>query len=137
MLKDYLKTHHITVKSLSVETDIPYSTLNDIVNGKTEIDRVSFGTVRKISGALAITIDELADMCAGPYPVSSEYKVIIRNKKYYLRYNNEEIFLFKVNRINSDYISFAVDAYLDEERKKQEVEDKWMDYISLCEKTSL
>ena len=45
-LKNFLKKEGISVKSLSNKTKIPYSTLNDLINGKTDIDNMRFGFVR-------------------------------------------------------------------------------------------
>ena len=45
MLKDILNQKCISLYKAAKETGIPYSTLSDIVSGKTQMDSVAAGTV--------------------------------------------------------------------------------------------
>ena len=58
-LKDILSEKKISLYQFSKETDIPYSTLSDIVNGKKNIDTCTISTIKKIADGLEMSIDEL------------------------------------------------------------------------------
>ena len=47
-LKDILSEKKISLYQFSKETGIPYSTLSDIVNGKTEINTCTVLTMKKL-----------------------------------------------------------------------------------------
>ena len=49
MLKDHLKEKQISIYSMSKACGIPYSTLNDLANGKVDIDNCKVGLLLKIS----------------------------------------------------------------------------------------
>ena len=46
-LKDILSEKKISLYQFSKETDIPYSMLSDIVNGKINIDTCTISTIKK------------------------------------------------------------------------------------------
>lgn len=58
-LKRLIKEKNKTMYSLSKETEIPYSTINDYCNGKKDISKASANTIYKISNALSIPMEEL------------------------------------------------------------------------------
>lgn len=58
-IKVYLKERHISVREMSSITSIPYSTLNDIVNGKVNMEECQYKTLKKIAVFLKINIDDL------------------------------------------------------------------------------
>lgn len=59
MLCSVLEDKHITTYALSGKTGIPYSTLSDIVCGKTDIKNVSASVLYKLSRALGMTMEQL------------------------------------------------------------------------------
>lgn len=63
MLQSYLKRRNISIYRLAKETDISYSTLNYIVNGRTPIEKCSLETFKKIADALQISMDQLYKEC--------------------------------------------------------------------------
>ena len=85
-LKDILSEKKISLYQFSKETGIPYSTLSDIVNGKTNIDTCTISTMKKIADGLVMSVDDL-------------YKTLSRD-------NQDDSFdLFKSNvchRVNKD-----------------------------------
>ena len=116
MLKDYLKQNNISLYSLSKQCDIPYSTLNNLSNGKVDIDNCSFGMLKKISRELSISLDELSAICSQDSDIKiDEYniagKIKIKNKKYYANftYQDEDVELFVCN-ITEDSSLFVKDA---------------------------
>lgn len=140
MLKQYIKNHGLKISELSKSSGIAYSTVNDIVNGKTSIYSVSFGTVKKLAQALNLALEEIEKLCLPEIIMQDDdYSIIVKNKSYYIISNNEESLLFKVNGLNSQYLEFAVECYLMDRKIKQQeqvVNEKWADFITSCEKTS-
>ena len=53
-LKEILSEKKISLYQFSKETGIPYSTLSDIVNGKTNIDTCTISTMKKIADGLSV-----------------------------------------------------------------------------------
>lgn len=129
-IKQLIKTKNFDIKSLSVKAGIPYSTLNDFVNGKTSIYKMQFGYVKKLSELLGLTIEEL-EKTVKEEQIQSDYgDIIIKNKSYYLKYAqlNEPIYLCKVNQFNKDYVQTLAEweyAY----QQQCEAERKWKNII--------
>ena len=91
MLKTYLTTHNISIYSVSKSSGISYSTLNDIVNCKVEIENVKAGILHVLAMTLGISMDDLYELCRDDIIVHSErYRVdgfvSKKNKKYYLNF---------------------------------------------------
>ena len=89
--------HNISIYSISKSSGIAYSTLNDIVNCKVEIDNVKAGILYALAKTLGISMDALYELCRDDIVVQSERYNINgfiskKNKKYYLRfkYNHKE-----------------------------------------------
>ena len=59
MLKEYLVRNNMSVYALSKGSGVPYTTLNELVNNKKDIDECSFKTVRKLAAYLGITAENL------------------------------------------------------------------------------
>ena len=57
--KDLIKEKNISLYRLSKNCKIPYATLNDIVNGKSRLEKCSAETVYKLSKELGVTMEEL------------------------------------------------------------------------------
>lgn len=62
-LNDLIEKKGESLYSISKIYHIPYMTLNDVVNGKTSLEKCSAETVYKLAKALGVTIDDLL----GPY----------------------------------------------------------------------
>lgn len=103
-MKEYCRKKHISISRLSELTGIPYSTLNDIVNGKTDMDNVRYGYVKSIAKALNISLDELEGLMGGYRAINCDYMITVRNKSYYLEFEGRKTYLCKVNELNSYYI---------------------------------
>lgn len=54
-----LKNRNMTVYECSKLSNIPYSTLSDIIKGRTEIGKCSFATAYALAETLGITMEEL------------------------------------------------------------------------------
>lgn len=62
MLKKYLKEKHISIKEISDNAGIAYSTVNYIVNHRTPIEKCTCETLYKIAQYLNISMDRLYEM---------------------------------------------------------------------------
>ena len=60
--KDFLKLKKITGYALSKNTGISYTTISDLINGKTNIQNISLKHAIRISSFLKIDIHDLANM---------------------------------------------------------------------------
>jgi len=90
-INHYLKINKISISSLSKSTGIPYTTINELVNGKTKIDHASVRIVRKLAEALNLDIRELSELCDTS---RLHEKIVIKNKQFYLRTQDREWKLF-------------------------------------------
>ena len=58
-LKDYFIDSNINIAALAKEAGLPYSTVNEVVNGKKSLDKCNAGTVYSIAFALGTTVENL------------------------------------------------------------------------------
>ena len=58
-LAGIIKEKNITQYRLAIQSGIPHTTLSDILNGKTKIEKCSGETLYKLSSALGVTIEDL------------------------------------------------------------------------------
>ena len=64
-LKELLDKKNMSVLRCSQESRIPYSTLADIVKGKTSIEKTAADVIYKLSKTLNISMEELMDTTTG------------------------------------------------------------------------
>ena len=83
MLKEYLQKNNISVYKLSKKSDVPYSTLNDLVNLKLPVENIRAGQLKSIADALDVEMDELYNLC------------IYRKKVFSLKQNMHNVILKK------------------------------------------
>ena len=132
MLKTYLIEKNISVYALSKKSGIAYSTLNDLSNGKVDIENCRLSLARKLAVSLGVSIDELCAICApGHRTVTGSYggdiNIKIHNKSYHVdfSYGDEliEMKLCKVNDDSSFYIDdiakWRVDSYIMNRRMEE------------------
>lgn len=134
-IKDWLKQNHISVADISKNTGVPYSTLNDIVNGKTDIKRVQLGTAYSISEYLGMTVDELVRLCNRDFHVQGMYRIITRNKKYYVEYRVDGVkkrdYLCKAVSDNHEWIETIAKWRYEDVLEDMEIK-KWEACITSC-----
>ena len=93
-MKEYLRKRQRSVYSISKKCGIPYSTLNDLVNGKVRIDQCRVGMVKKLADELGLSMDRVYEICTDePLSVHTEYdvevRVITKNKTYFALFEYE------------------------------------------------
>ena len=91
MLKDYLKKKKISTYRLAKETGIPYSTLNDLVNRKTDIDSFRVGAAKKLADFLDMSLDEFYGLCEGDTKMTVQDGDVVgtigvKGRRYYVEY---------------------------------------------------
>lgn len=64
-LEELLYKRNISALRCSQESQVPYSTLSDILKGKTPIEKTSSDTLYKLSKALNVSMEELIESSAG------------------------------------------------------------------------
>ena len=129
MLKEYLTDCGKSIYAVSKDCGIPYSTLNDLANGKVKIENCKFGMVRDLAANLGLSIDELCDICASEAPAYKnaydiEVRLDIKGKTYYafFEYLGEkvELPLCRVTEDTTYYIkeilTWRSEAYIRERR---------------------
>ena len=129
MLKDYLKEKKISIYALAKKSEVPYSTLNDLCNGKVSIDNCKFGMVKKLADCLDLTLDEIVELANNrtfvhidKYDMDAE--ILVKNKRYQVvfEYGGEPVNLdvCKVSENSSfykdDITKWRAESYLDEKR---------------------
>lgn len=62
MIKNILEKKNLSIYKCSKISEIPYSTLIDLVNNKTKFKNCSIKTISKLSKALDIPISELINL---------------------------------------------------------------------------
>ena len=131
VIKEYLKKRNISVYSLAKKTGASYSTLNDLVNGKTDIENVRLGLAMSISNALGTSLDELIELCRNNWTIStSQYSIPCRitskNKSYYADFEYDgrhvSLNLCRVNERTTDYICTIADWEVDKYVTKEKME---------------
>ncbi len=111
-----------SVYLISKETGIPYTSLNDIVNGKVDVNKCASETIYLLSLYLQCNIEDLLNDFPLIDGVSGKY----RNVKYYWKYdverNMELHVLEKKNDVIIDYGSmFSQSRFYNETRRMTEL----------------
>lgn len=108
MLKEYLRKRNISTYKLAMDIQEPYSTMNDIVNGKKSIDECKFGLVKKIASYLNLSLDELSELGNTSCTIISERLntkgvLYVKSKKYCLEFSYlDKIYDIELCRVNEN-----------------------------------
>lgn len=136
MLKDIIESKNTTVYSLSKELNIPYSTLNDIVTGKTLIANISAEVLYKLSCGLGMSMESLY---LGRLPETVIYlyndgrTVYVKLREFCFQYTGpKNLVSFKrVNRFESGCV--YVDTTFRKDNGQIYIEEDYIDIGDLCE----
>ena len=126
-IKDYVKENGIKLSDISKATGIPYTTIGDIVNGKTDIDNAGVRVFMKLAEAFSLSMDEfyrLAKETAPTPELTDGYSLKIKNGKYYISGANGTAYLCKNNELNALYISDIAETYISNIARKARM-DAW------------
>ena len=83
MFKDYLKEKKLSVYKLSEMSNVPYTTLNELINGKKKITDCKIKTIESIASALNCSIETLLKLLNGKNMVLSNTWEDNKEKKFY------------------------------------------------------
>lgn len=83
MFKQFLKERNISIYKLSELSNVPYTTLNELANGKKAINDCKIKTIENISKALNISIELLLDILNNKEIKLSNSWEENKNKKFY------------------------------------------------------
>lgn len=124
MLKDYLEKNNISIYSLSKDTEIAYSTLNDICNGKVDINNCKVGIIKKLAKYFNTSMDEMYNTCLNDKNIQidllTKAEIYTKNKSYYVKFRYDDkdanIRLCKVNSNSTSYLDtiaeWAIEDYI-------------------------
>lgn len=116
MLKEVLLDKNITTYKLAKDIGEPYSTLNDIVNGKIDISDCKTKILKKLSEYLGQSMEETYKQCSTTVEIySKDYniqgQIVVKLKKYHVcfEYDNEmkDIELCKVTEGSTMFVREA------------------------------
>lgn len=134
MLKDIVEKSGYTVYKLSKDAGIPYSTLSDLVSGKTDIKKISSELLYKLSKQLDVSMERL-------YLSDEERKMYIYNegRKIVIEYDGERysylgpknLIGFKEVREVSDLKMIHVDTWFRDEDDTIYLEEDYIDLIDV------
>ena len=134
MLKKMLQQKGISIYQLAKQSDLPYSTLNDIVNHKIAIENCKAQILYKLSKALDLSMEHLYDLCSGNMtifvePYNIQGFITVKNKLYSLEFEYKGQFvhmdLHKVNAITTFYIKEIAQWKIEKFVSEKEMEEKW------------
>ncbi len=120
MIKDELKKRHITLRQIQRSSNIPYTTLNDIVNGRTNIDTIGVRVLVAFSHVLGTSLDETYRLFK-ENQLSEDCAIEIKGKTYYLKYRGKTYKLCAVNEENTFYIREIAKSAYEEIRSNEEM----------------
>lgn len=127
-LKDHILEKKGSIKRCSIETQIPYSTLNDLCNGKTDIRRMQLGTVLRLAEAIALSLDDLVGICEQNKSDAFPDNIFVKNKGYYLHHESRDYYVCKVNALNTEYLPIFV-KWIYEDIAENKESEKWLSTI--------
>ncbi len=88
-LKKALKEKGISIRKLSIITSIPYTTLNQIVNGKVEMEECQYKTLKPIADYFNVSVDELVYQ-------KEDFQTFRNNLHHRLKSYGEELLLLEI-----------------------------------------
>ena len=91
--KDFLKQKKITGYALSKNTGISYTTISDLINGKTNLQNISLKHAIRIASFLKIDIHDLANMDTMDLV---DFRYFRNNLLHELKHNNPIDFINKI-----------------------------------------
>ena len=116
MLKQYLEEKNISIYSLAKECGISYSALNDLANGKTDVNNMRLGAALELSEALGTDLQTFIRLCTYEQLITSpkngiRCRITVKNKSYYADFiwHGEPVSLrlCKVSERNAEYVDIV------------------------------
>ena len=128
-IKNYLKENHLKIIKIASDCNLPYSTVNALINGKVDIDNFRVGAARSIAKACDLSFDEFYNMCKEmtTWTQHENCSILVKNQRYYLKYEIGKykgmVDLAKVNKLNREFLNEIVELELREIQRKIQLEE--------------
>lgn len=127
-LKEYMKNIGMNALELSRLSGLPRSTVSDIVNGRTDIDKSRTEVLIAVSRSLGLSVDEtyeMAKMCL-PTIDDDRFSLIVKEKSFYLhdKSSGENVYVAKNKKVMNRHIR-EVAQWKIEKIKRDEGMEKW------------
>lgn len=109
-LTELMEEKKLSIYRLSKESGIPYTTLNDICNGKTSLEKCSAETVYKLARALDISMEELLEPCLEVFP---DFELFKSNVCHHLKQLGDIDFVIETLEKNDIRRYYRMKRYLE------------------------
>ncbi len=91
MLSDYLKEKDISIYNLAKKSGLPYSSVNDLANGRVDAANCRAGMLFALASALELSMDRLYELCRKEERIripgfETEAVIRVKNKTYYTEF---------------------------------------------------
>ncbi len=121
-IEEYLKSRQLNILRVSELSGIPYTTLGDIVRGRTDVDNVSVKVLVKLSEVLGMSMEDVYGLLkdAAPTPELDEgYSLLVKNGKYYITKDGRQSYLCDNTREYAYYIRDIATTYINNELRAE------------------
>ena len=121
-IKEYLKKNNISIADISRDSGIPYTTVGDIINGRTDVDNASVGVLHGIADRVNMTMEELYQILKNDNSVPElhdGYRIIISNGKYFIKKDGNRTLLCKKNEVNTRFIKEIAETFIKNDEMKR------------------
>lgn len=134
MLRDYLSKTNVSVYKLAKDISEPYSTINDISNGKVNVDNCRIGVIKKMANYFNLSLEQMCEICNTTTPIYSEEfdvtgTLYVKNRQYFLQFvYAEDSYDFRLCKVLEHSTLFIKDIakYEMEEAIKHKIVDNVM-----------
>jgi len=72
LINEQLEKRNLTKYRLSKESGVPQATINDICNGKTDLEKCAAGTLYRLAKALGVSVEDILESARQEYRSSFE-----------------------------------------------------------------
>lgn len=130
-IKTYIKENKIKISQISLSSKIPYSTVNDIINGRTDIDNASVKVLIKLATTLNMSLDEFYRLAKEQSPtpeLEDGYSLHVKNGKYYIEKDNNKTLLCDNTPVNAHFIKDIAQTYINNINRKARM-NSWQTMI--------
>ena len=121
-IKTYMQENKIKTSQISAASSLPYTTVSDIINGRTDIDNASVKVLIKLSAAFNMPLDEFYRLAKEQSPtpdLEDGYTLHIKNGKYYIEINGNKTPLCDNTPTNALFIKDIAQTFIKNIKRKE------------------
>ena len=130
-LDEHLKANGISVADVSERTGLPYSTIGDVVKGRTSIENASVRVLARLSDALGMSMEEAYGLAkeSAPLPgLEGGYSLSLKNGRYYISYQGKASYLCRRTNETAFYIKEIAETFVKNRQIKERM-GSWMEML--------